>query len=171
MTFFVRCHFSKWLKRSIHSTNFFSDIFHDVIRTHFPHYWPFVGGVHSSLVNSPSQRATVQSFIVFLNISLDMLLNTQSSYWWFDMLLGSCDITVMIAIILKLCDDCETIYLMPLYFMPSVWQYASKFLWLVSHEDSGCCYCGVTDISATDFTNKLWKLWDVCSPGGNISIT
>ena len=50
---------------------------------HFPHYWPIVKGIHHL------------EFDVFFVVSLNMLLNKQSSCWWFEMPWHSCNITVM----------------------------------------------------------------------------
>ena len=49
----------------------------------FPRYWPFVRGIHQSVVNS-SQRPALPSFDVYFDLSLDKRLSKQSWGWWFE---------------------------------------------------------------------------------------
>ena len=61
----------------------------DVIKwKHFPRYWPFVRGIHRSLVNSsvtgefPAQRPVTRSFDVFSDLRLmNERLSKQSLGW------------------------------------------------------------------------------------------
>ena len=51
----------------------------DVIQwKHFPHYWPFVRGIHRS-----PQRPVTRSFDVFIDLHLNKRLCKQSWGWWF----------------------------------------------------------------------------------------
>ena len=53
----------------------------DVIKwKHFPRYWPFVRGIHWSLVNSPH---IVNDFDVFFDLCLKKLLSKQLRHQWF----------------------------------------------------------------------------------------
>ena len=57
----------------------------DVIKwKHFPHYWPFVQGIHRSPVNSPAQRPVMRSFDVFFDLHLNKGLSKQWWGWWFE---------------------------------------------------------------------------------------
>ena len=57
----------------------------DVIKwKHFPCYWPFVRGIHRSLVNSPAQRPVTRSFDVFFDLHLNKRLSKQWWGWWFE---------------------------------------------------------------------------------------
>ena len=52
-------------------------IHYDIIKwEHFPHYWPFVWGIHWPPVNS--QRPVTWSFDVFFDQHLNMRLRKQS---------------------------------------------------------------------------------------------
>ena len=68
----------------------------DVTWKCFLHYWPFVKGIHQSLVDSPHKGPVMQSSHIFFVVSLNKLLNKQPCYQWFEMKWHSCDITVMI---------------------------------------------------------------------------
>ena len=59
----------------------------------FPYYWPRMRGVHRSKVASNAK--VLQSFDVFFVVSLDKLVNKQSSFQWFEMPWRSCDVTLM----------------------------------------------------------------------------
>ena len=55
-----------------------TDLHDDVIKwKHFPRYWPFVWGIHRSLVNPP-QRPVTRSFDVFFDLRLDKRQSKQS---------------------------------------------------------------------------------------------
>ena len=58
------------------------EVHHDAIIKwkHLPCYWPFVQGIHQSLVNSPHQ-----GFHVSFDLSLNKGLSKQSRRWWFEM--------------------------------------------------------------------------------------
>ena len=59
----------------------------DVIKwKHFPRYWPFVRGIHRSLVNSPHKWPVTWSFDVFFDLRLNKRLSKQSWGWWFETL-------------------------------------------------------------------------------------
>ena len=49
---------------------------------HFPHYWPFVRGIHWWI---PAQRPVTRSFDVFFDLHLNKCLSKQSWGWWFEM--------------------------------------------------------------------------------------
>ena len=49
---------------------------------HFPHYWPFVRGIH----RSPAQRPVTRSFDIFFHLRLNKRLSKQSWGWWFETL-------------------------------------------------------------------------------------
>ena len=54
----------------------------DIIKwKHFPRYWPFMRGIHRSLVKRPVTR----SFDVFLDLRPNKRLSKQSWSWWFEM--------------------------------------------------------------------------------------
>ena len=55
---------------------------------HFPRYWPFVGGIHRSLVPGefPTQRPLTRSFDIFFGLHLKKRLSKQSWGWWFETL-------------------------------------------------------------------------------------
>ena len=56
----------------------------DVIKwKHFPHYWPFVRGIHRSF---PTQRPVTRSFDVFFDLRLNKRLSKQSWGWWLETL-------------------------------------------------------------------------------------
>ena len=48
----------------------------------FSHYWPFVRGIHQSLVDSPHKGLVMWSFDVFFLVSLNKLLTYQSNCQW-----------------------------------------------------------------------------------------
>ena len=50
---------------------------------HFPRYWPFVRGIHRSLVNSPHKGQWRRAFIFFY-LRLNKGLSKQSRGWWFE---------------------------------------------------------------------------------------
>ena len=50
-------------------------------RNFFPHYWPFVWGIHRSPVNSPHKS---QWHGAFSDVCFDLSLNKQSGGWWFE---------------------------------------------------------------------------------------
>ena len=62
-----------------------TDMLHDdVIKwKHFPCYWPFVRGIHQSLVDSPHKGQWCWALVVF-DLRLNKLLSKQSRSWWFE---------------------------------------------------------------------------------------
>ena len=57
----------------------------DVIKwKHFPHYWPFVWGIHQSLVNSLYKGQWRRSLMFSLICTLNKWLSKQSCGWWFE---------------------------------------------------------------------------------------
>ena len=58
----------------------------DVIQwKHFPHYWPFMRGIHPPVISEfPSQRPVTQSFDVFFDQHLNKRLGKQSRRRWFE---------------------------------------------------------------------------------------
>ena len=77
-----------WTKQCLQvcciDSKFFSVNHDDVIQwKHFPHYWPFVWGIHWS----PAQRPVMWSFDVFFDLCLNKRLSKHSWGWWFEMLL------------------------------------------------------------------------------------
>ena len=63
-------------------TRFF--IHDDVIKwEHFPHYWPFVWGIHRSLVNSP-HKGQLRGALMFSLICAWINGYKQSWGWWFE---------------------------------------------------------------------------------------
>ena len=55
----------------------------DVIKwKHFRGYWPFVWGIHWSLVNSPPQRPVTRNFDVFFDLRLNKKLSKQLWGQW-----------------------------------------------------------------------------------------
>ena len=60
----------------------------------FPHYWPFVRGIHRSLVDSPHKGPVIWGF-EFICSYLNMLLNKQSSYRWVGTPWHLCDVTLI----------------------------------------------------------------------------
>ena len=69
---------------SPHNLELYSKQDHDdVIKwKHFSRYWPFVRGIHRSLVNSP--LPVTRSFDVFFDLRLNKRLSKQSWGWWFE---------------------------------------------------------------------------------------
>ena len=61
----------------------------------FPHYQPFLWGVHRSLVDAPHKGPVMQSFDISFDISLKKLLSKHSSGWWSETPWHSCDTSVM----------------------------------------------------------------------------
>ena len=64
------------------------NIYHDdVIKwKHFPHYWPFVRGIHWSPVNTLHKKKQVtQDCDVLFDLRLNKPLRKQSWDWWFEM--------------------------------------------------------------------------------------
>ena len=62
-------------------------LLNDVIKwKHFPRYWPFLRGIHRSVVNFPAQRPVTQSFYIFLDLCLIKRLSEHSRGWWFELL-------------------------------------------------------------------------------------
>ena len=57
--------------------------------------WPFVKGIHWSLMDSPYKRPQMQSFDVPFFANPNKLLKKQWCCWWFEMLWHSCDATLM----------------------------------------------------------------------------
>ena len=58
----------------------------DVIRwKHFSRYWPFVRGIHWSLVNSPHKGQWHGAWMFFFNLHLNKRLSKQLWGWWFEM--------------------------------------------------------------------------------------
>ena len=58
----------------------------DVIKwKHFPRYWPFVWGIHRSLVNSPHKGQWCGALMFFFYLRLNRRLSKQSWGWWFEM--------------------------------------------------------------------------------------
>ena len=57
----------------------------DVIKwKHFPHYWPFVWGIHQPPMNSLQERQW-WSFDVFFDLCLNKRLSKHSGGWWVEM--------------------------------------------------------------------------------------
>ena len=65
-------------------------------------YWPFVRGIHQSLVNFHHEGREHWHF----HTSLNMLLNKRSRCWWFEMPWYACDVTVMENWELSWCQLC-----------------------------------------------------------------
>ena len=59
---------------------------HDDVITwkHFPCYWPFVRGIHRSLVNSPHKGQWRRALMLPLICALNKQLSNQSWGWWFE---------------------------------------------------------------------------------------
>ena len=53
---------------------------------HFPRYWPFVRGIHRSLVMFPTQRPVTRSFDVYFDLRPNKRLSKHSWGWWFETL-------------------------------------------------------------------------------------
>ena len=51
---------------------------------HVPHHWPFVRGIHWSLVDSPHKGPVMGNFDVFFDVALNKLLNKQLNCQWFE---------------------------------------------------------------------------------------
>ena len=57
----------------------------DVIKwKHFPHYWPFVQGIHRSPVNSPHKDQWREALMFSLMCALNKRLSKQLWGWWFE---------------------------------------------------------------------------------------
>ena len=68
----------------------------------FPHYLPFVRGIHQSTIDLLHKASVMHSSDASFVIHLNKMLNRQSSCQWFQMPWCSCDITVMMIILLSL---------------------------------------------------------------------
>ena len=55
-----------------------------IIWKHFPHYWPFVWGIHRSPVNSPHKGQWRGASMFSLLCALNKRLNKQLWGWWFE---------------------------------------------------------------------------------------
>ena len=66
-------------------------------------YWPFVRGIHQWLVDSLHKGPVMWTFDISIVVSLNNLLNKQLSGWWFETPRCSCDVTVVIMLVLKDC--------------------------------------------------------------------
>ena len=83
----LHCIFFPQSKQAV--TNAVPNINHESIwvRTDIPagkNYWPFVRGIHRSLVDSPHKGPVMQNIEVFFIITINKLLNIQLSCWWFE---------------------------------------------------------------------------------------
>ena len=59
----------------------------DVIKwKHFPRYWPFVRGIHRSLVNSLHKGQWRRALMFFFDLHQNKRLSKQSRGWWLEML-------------------------------------------------------------------------------------
>ena len=77
------------LKFSKKNINVYCSPLHDVIKwKHFPHYWPFVRGIHWSPVNSPHKGQWCRA-LMFFDLRLNKQLSKQPWCWWFQMPLHS----------------------------------------------------------------------------------
>ena len=57
----------------------------DIIKwKHFPCYWPFVRGIHRSLVNSLHKGQWCGALMFYLICALNKQLSERSWGWWFD---------------------------------------------------------------------------------------
>ena len=61
----------------------------------FSHYWPFVRGIHRSLVVSPHKGLVMLSCFISVDVSLIILFNKQPSCRWFAMLSAPYNVTVL----------------------------------------------------------------------------
>ena len=50
----------------------------------FPHYWPLAREIHPSPMDSPHKEPVMRTFDVSFDISMNNLLNEESSCLWFD---------------------------------------------------------------------------------------
>ena len=76
-----------WVQEPGHKQTSYSDLLSqnhdDVIKgEHFPRYWPFVGGIHRSPGEFPTQRTVTQSFDIFFDLCMNKQLSKQSWGWW-----------------------------------------------------------------------------------------
>ena len=56
----------------------------DIIKLkHFPHYWPFMQGIHQSPLNSPHKGQWRRALMFSLICTLNKRLSKQSWGWWF----------------------------------------------------------------------------------------
>ena len=57
----------------------------DIIKLkHFPHYWPFMQGIHQSPVNSPHKGQWRRALMFSLICTLNKRSSKQSWGWWFE---------------------------------------------------------------------------------------
>ena len=70
---------------------------HEEVMTwiHFPHYWPFVRGIHQSMAVSLHKGPINADLWCFFDVKLNKMLNKHSSHWWFELPWGSCDVIAM----------------------------------------------------------------------------
>ena len=59
----------------------------------FPHYWPFVGGIHRPLGDFPNKGPVISSFNISFAFSSNKLMNEHPSSWWFETPWKSRDVT------------------------------------------------------------------------------
>ena len=61
------------------------ELHNDIIKwKHFPRYWPYVWGIHRSLMNSPGQGQWCELWC-FFDLCLNKRLSKQSRRQWFEM--------------------------------------------------------------------------------------
>ena len=63
---------------------------HEITSKHSPHYWPLVTGMHWSPVYSPYKGPLMWSFSASFVVSLNKLLNKQSTCQWRDVMTLIC---------------------------------------------------------------------------------
>ena len=79
-------HFVCWRWQGKTTMTDCSQLHDDVIKwKHFPHHWPFVQGIHRSLVNSQHKGQWHGPLMLSLICTLDKRLSTQSWGWWYEM--------------------------------------------------------------------------------------
>ena len=102
-------------------------VFHDdvIIWKHFPRYWPFVRGIHRSLVDYLSKPVT-QSFHVFFDLRLNKRLREHSWPRWFETpshsLWRHCYMLIFIPITSNHTSYEEVRYLLPLRCITVRWR-------------------------------------------------
>ena len=79
-----------WKHVETSTTNWWTDgwdhSYHDdaIKWKHFPHYWPFVRGIHHSPVNSPHKGQWCRALFFSFDVRLNQTLSKQWKRWWFE---------------------------------------------------------------------------------------
>ena len=129
----------------------------------FPHYWPFVAGIHQSTVVPPTKRPIMRSFDVFFVICMNKPLNKQSMYRWLDTPLCLCVTVNLVSVICQQELRNDTVktssnHLMCYIFLQSFQKVFSKRYWNRS-KSNPCFACDGFDVWSTNTNQSTIFRW------------